>query len=71
MVKAARQAGDRTADQYIRHDGAHDGYDQELSDVEGLQDPQLVSGVEHDSDKEYRADVFDAERKSRRARWGS
>ena len=58
MVKTARQAGDRTTDQHVRHDGAYDGYDQELSDVEGLQDPQLVRGIEHDSHEEHLADVL-------------
>ena len=66
MVKTARQAGDRTTDQHVRHDGAYDGYDQELSDVEGLQDPQLVSGIEHDGDEEHSPMSFTAERRRRR-----
>src|SRR5271157_4903071 len=35
-IQAAREADDWTADQYIRHDGAHDGYDQKLADLERL-----------------------------------
>ena len=71
MVKTAHHAGDWAAHEYVGHDSANHGYDEKLTNVEGSQDPQLVSGVEHESDNEYPPTSLRAKRKSRRRSTGS